>query len=42
MMKRTSKRTEIIMMAVTFKLEELLQARTSEDKAGKELTTQKS
>ena len=29
-------------MAVTFKLEELLQARTSEDKAGKELTTQKS
>ena len=24
-------------MAVTFKLEELLQARTSEDKAGKEL-----
>ena len=30
------------MMAVTFKLEELLQARTSEEKAGKELTTQKS
>ena len=29
-------------MAVTFKLEELLQARTSEEKAGKELTTQKS
>ena len=41
-MKRTSKRTEIIIMAVTFKLEGLLQARTSEDKAGKELTTQKS